>query len=303
MNTIKKNNDFRPLFIGFGKQAQEYAKALNSKKIFIHSIFIRNKKKNIKIENKYKINYIFNNLKSALNDERYTHVFVFLPWNIIEKKIEFIIKNSKKIIFCEKPLALSVKKLKKIIFLLKKKKIKLHVLYNRRYYLAANKIRNKLKNKKIEYQITIPEKINIYKKYDKKLKYNIKYHLTSHWIDFFTYVLNKKITKIERKAKNYYIYLNNNNKNKSYIKIIYNGNGYIKAKIKENNKIYLFDTLERVYLKKNKKKKLIFNEYKENKFKPGIDKLLDDIIINKKTILPEPKNLTNLYYYIDKLPY
>ena len=115
------------------------------------------------------------------------------------KKIIYILKNTNKRIFCEKPIALSLKSLSKINKLSNRYNKKLYILYNRRYYNIHFFEKKKI-NKKSSIKAFIPEKIDLtLKKIDKKLKGKIKYHLTSHWIDFFTSVTNKKIIKVKKK--------------------------------------------------------------------------------------------------------
>ena len=101
----------KPLFIGFGDQAIHYAKAFKYLKINIHSVCVKNLNKhknnflNFKVKNKY------TNINTALNSKNFNCVFVFLPWDVIEKEIVNIIKKTKKKIYCEKPIALSYRKL------------------------------------------------------------------------------------------------------------------------------------------------------------------------------------------------
>ncbi len=96
MARILPKNKIKPLFIGFGSQALEYAKVLENLNVRIKSVCVTNLKKNNEKLNKFKIEHRYNDIKKALKDKKYNLVFVFLPWNIIEKKIIDIIKNTKK---------------------------------------------------------------------------------------------------------------------------------------------------------------------------------------------------------------
>ena len=70
-------------------------------KISIEGVCVRNLNKDRKKINKYKIKNRYIDIKKALHDKKFNCVFVFLPWNVIEKKILEIIKLTKKPIFVE----------------------------------------------------------------------------------------------------------------------------------------------------------------------------------------------------------
>ena len=205
MSIVKNKNTLNPLFIGFGKQALQYAKVFKYLNIDITAVFIRNLSKNENNFKKYGVKYTYTNLNKALKENKFNCVFVFLPWNLIEKKIIFILKNTTKDIYSEKPLALSLKKLLYIDEIVKKLNRKLFVLYNRRYYYSYNFIKKKIDNKKFEFLVRVPErKSHIIKNIDSKLNGKIKYHVTSHWIDFLHHYLVFLLILFIRK-KNYII--------------------------------------------------------------------------------------------------
>ena len=56
--TTNQNKNFKPLFIGFGKQALEYARVLKSLNIKINSVCISNLKRNKNNLRKYEIVHI-----------------------------------------------------------------------------------------------------------------------------------------------------------------------------------------------------------------------------------------------------
>ena len=294
----------KPLFIGFGKQALEYAEVCNFLNIKITSVFVRNIKKNNENLKKFKIKNIYKNLNLALKENKYNCVFIFLPWDKIEKKIIYILKNTNKIVFSEKPLALSLKRLLEIDNFVRKKKKKLFVLYNRRYFNSYQFIKKNLNN---DFQITahIPEKKNYIIKYiDKNLNGFIKFHLTSHWVDFFTSLFNLKIIGFFRERKKFYFKLEGKSK-KNFLSLKYNDKGFIKASIRIKNHKYKFNSLEKFYKKNNSsnKFKLLINENKSNQFKPGVLDLIRAIKKGAKIQLPQTKDLKNLYEYLEKLPY
>jgi len=302
MSIIKNHKKLAPLFIGFGNQAVEYANVLKYFNINIKSACVTSLKKNKEKLNKFKIKYRYNNIKIALKEKKYNSVFVFLPWNIIEKKIIYIIKNTKKNIYCEKPIALSLKKLKKISAVSKKYNNNLYILYNRRYYKNYSIIEKKI-NKNTKFEAYIPEKINsTLKKIDKRLKGKVKYHLTSHWLDFFLTLTKQNFLKLSKK-KNLFIFENKKLENK--IIIHPNGKGYIKANFKSKNFLLKLNSLEKLTIKNIKNNKIInyFNEHNQNKFKPGVHNLLKNILYKKKNKLPKPKDLLTLYTYLKDLPF
>ncbi len=86
-STRKAKTKIKPLFIGFGKQALEYAKVMDYYNIGIESVCVRNLNKDQKKIDKYKIKNRYIDIEKALNDKKFNCVFVFLPWNVIEKRI------------------------------------------------------------------------------------------------------------------------------------------------------------------------------------------------------------------------
>ena len=306
MNTVKNNNNLNPLFIGFGKQALEYARVFKYLNIDITAVFIRNLKKNQENLKKYAVKNTYTNLEKALKEKKFNCVFVFLPWNLIEKKIAFILKNTNKDIYSEKPLALSLKKILYIDNLTKKLNRKLFILYNRRYYSTFELIKKKINKKKFEFLVTIPEKrTKLITNFDYRLDGKIKYHLTSHWIDFFTSLFNMPISSFYKKKKLYFFKFKSKNLDSNLISIDYDGPGTIWAKIKTNKETYLFKTLEKVYKmnKKTKRYKILIDEKKINNFKPGILNLVKAIKDKKKIKLPKTLDLIKIYKYLQKLPY
>ncbi len=295
----------KPLFIGFGKQALEYAKVFKFLNIEITSAFVRNKRKNNHTLNKFNVKNIYNNLDLALKEKKFNCIFIFLPWNKIEKKIIYILKKTNKIIYSEKPIALSTKKLIKINKYVQKKNRKLFILYNRRYYSTYSFIKKNLKNSNFELTVHIPEKKSyVIKNIDRKLNGKIKFHLTSHWIDFFTSLFNLKIINVTKKIKKFYFKLNGKSKN-NIITLKYDDEGFIKANFNIKKKKYKFKTLEKVYKKNisNNRFILLINENRVNKFKPGILNLVKAIKNKEKITLPETKDLIKIYKHLEKLPY
>jgi hypothetical protein len=295
----------KPLFVGFGQQAFEYAKVFKFLDIEITSVLVRDIKKKNKILSKFKVKNIYNDLDLALKENKFNCIFIFLPWNKIEKKILYILKKTNKTIYSEKPIALSTKKLTEINQYVKRKNRKLFILYNRRYYSTYSYIKKKIKNSDFEITAHIPEKKSyVIKNIDKKLNGKIKFHLTSHWVDFFTSLFGLRIINFTKKLKNFYFKLDGKSKN-NIISIKYDDEGFIKANFNIKKQKYKFKTLEKVYKKDNSSNRfnLLMNENKINKFKPGILNLAKALKNKEKIILPETKDLIKIYKYLEKLPY
>lgn len=87
----------KAIFLGFGKHARIYADVLLANGFSINAICVRNIKNYLHFQKKYSFNTVYNNYKNILIKEKYDLVFIFLPWDQIEKKIIDIIKFSKKI--------------------------------------------------------------------------------------------------------------------------------------------------------------------------------------------------------------
>lgn len=230
---------------------------------------------------------------------------VMLPWNVIEKKIFQIIKFSKcKYIFSEKPIALSEEKLIKIIHYVNLRKKKLYVLYNRRSYSIFNYIKKLLKKHKLKkFSMQISEKKQaLIKRHTKKMLGNIRYHLTSHWIDLVMWLLNIYKFELKKINKSYQLISIKNHK----ININYFGNRPINMDLEFAGFKLKVLTLEKLYLIKKGKRKLILNEYKVNKFKPGIMLASKNIkryvsLKKKNNLIPNINELKNLYQSLNLL--
>ncbi len=296
-----KSKSLYPLFIGFGKQAQEYAKVLIKKKIKIQSVCVTDLDKKKKIFNKYKIKNRYNNIGKAINDKKYNCIFIFLPFNIIEKKILKILKMTNAPIYSEKPLALSYKKISEIDTFVKKNKKKLYILYNRNHYNIYKVLKSYSKREKFILRAYIPERINeTIKKIDKNLKGNIKYHLSSHWLNFFFSL--QKIKNLQPVKKDKSIFYTDKN---SEILISPNDKGFITAVFKSKKYVLLLLTLEQLFIFKIKENGIKFlkhyNEFSHNNFKPGLKNLIECMLKKKlKTNVTEIKilykSLKNLNY-------
>jgi hypothetical protein len=292
--------DCNPLFIGFGKQAQEYASVLKHYKIKISSVCVTNINKKKKIFKKFKIKNHYNNIDQALSEQNYNCIFIFLPFDLIEKKIIDIIKNSNVPIYCEKPISLSLKKIFKVTNILKKKKNKkFYILYNRNHYKIFKVLKSFLDKDKFKSEIFIPEKVkDTIKNININLKGKIKYHLTSHWLNFFFSLQNVKLIQPSYSKGSFYYQFKNTS-----IKITPNGKGRIRACYRSKKYILLLETLEKLTIFKINKGKLIkyksFNEKLDNRFKPGVKNLIDDLLKNK--IKNNTKKILDLYKSLEKL--
>ena len=293
------------IFIGFGKQAQEYAKVFKILNIKISSIFVRNKKKYNKFKEEYSIDRIETDLSTCLKKSNYDFIMVMLPWNIIEIMLPIVIKNSKKkIIFSEKPVALSLKKLSYLTNICAKYNKNVYVLYNRRFYEVFKITQKYLKNNRLlNFEMTINEnEKELIKKKSRKIIGNIRYHITSHWIDLVMWLLKIKNFKVI-KFNNSYTLISDKN---YQININYKGGKPISMKFDFKNFTLKTKSLEKLYLIKKNKEKLIINEKKMINFNPGILNLAKSIkrLSERKKIdsrLLNLKDLKNLYRILNYL--
>ena len=288
-------------FIGFGKQAREYAKVFKKLNINIDSICVRKKNKYSYDKKFFKIKNIFSNLKE-ISSKKFNFLMVALPWYEIEKKLPRIIQENKtRLIFVEKPVALSKSKLESLIEQKKKYKKKIFVLYNRRFLKTSvylKKIINKQRPIGFNMRISEREK-EIIKLLSKKIKGNIKYHVTSHWIDLVMWLFNLKKFNLKKKNNIYYL----TSGSRFSITIDYLGLHPVLSQIVFNNQSIYHHSLEKLYHYRKGKKFLIISE--DNKYKPGLISLSKEIknIVKgkKKSDLPRIENLKNLYDVLSKI--
>ncbi len=306
MANVLSRQKLKPLFIGFGKQANEYAKVLSFLKIQISAVCVRNLNKDKSKIDRFKIKHRFSSINKALSTNTYNCVFVFLPWYTIDKKIIQILKKTKKIIFCEKPIALSYQKIKKIHLISNKYNRNLFILYNRRFYFTLQFLEKNIENN-METEIFIPEKVKtLIKSLGKKIDGKIKYHYSSHWIDFFKFLFRSKIIKIVKKKENYLVLLNKTFKKKKIkINFFYSEEGRISALFRSKKKIFKLNSLEKLYEFNNRKSMFIkkIDETTMNKFKPGVFNLVKDILNKKFHRFMKIDQLLNDYFHLRKLPH
>ena len=110
MANVLSRQKIKPLFIGFGNQANEYAKVLSFLKIQISAVCVRNLNKDKSKIDRFKIKHRFSSINKALSTNTYNCVFVFLPWYTIDKKIIQILKKLKKLFFVRNQLLFHIKK-------------------------------------------------------------------------------------------------------------------------------------------------------------------------------------------------
>ena len=202
-NFIKKNKIYNKKFkislIGFGKQAREYAKVFKKLNLFIDEIFVRNIENYKHVRKEFYVGEVLN-IKNFKNNEKKI-IFIFLPWNKIQSFLADNLTNNGSYIYTEKPIGLSIKGLNNIINIQKKKIDHISVLYNRRFYKTYEYLKNEYKkNKLINAYIYIPEKIKyVLNNFDPNLRNNIRFHLTTHWFDFFLSSTKTELTYYQKK--------------------------------------------------------------------------------------------------------
>ena len=299
-NFIKKNKinkkKLKISFIGFGKQAKEYAKVFRKLNLFIDEVFVRNVKNYSKISKDFNVGKVLN-INEFKNKEKQI-LFIFLPWDKIQNFLLENLSNNGSYIYTEKPIGLSLKGLKKIINIESKKLDKISVLYNRRFYKTYDYLKNEFKKNELIYAyIFIPEKINyVLKNIDKNLKNYIGFHLTTHWLDFFLSSTKVKFTHY-KKRNNHFFYSKEKN---IKIEIEENGKSSIQGYFVFKNKILYFDTLEKLFIFENGKVSII---KESNSFKPGVKELVENIFNKKlgfRTFSP-PSDFTQIYKMVSKL--
>ena len=175
------------------------------------------------------------------------------------------------------------------------------MLYNRRFLKTSiylKKIINKQKPIGFNMKISEREK-EIIKLLSKKIKGNIKYHVTSHWIDLVMWLFNLKKFNLKRKNNIYYL----TSGSRFSITIDYLGLHPVLSQIVFNNQSIYHHSLEKLYHYRKGKKFLIISE--DNKYKPGLMSLSKEIknIVKgkKKSDLPRIENLKNLYDVLSKI--
>ena len=288
------------LILGFGNHAIEYAKVLNYLRIKIDGIVVRNKKNYFNLKKKFKIRNVYSNIGYALENADYDFVLVVLPWFEIEKKIPLILKKSKKNIFCEKPICLSFKKLKKFIVEEKKYKIKIFAIFNRRFYKNILQVRKILFKNYDFLHLEVNEKVKkAIKIHTKKIIGNIRFHLTSHWLDTLIWISGNSKFKV-RNFKDYSILINK--KKNIFVQINYkNENAGINLEACHNKKKIRFDTYEKLTIFENKKVKKF---YEDNNFKPGLLNVVKQIKnsnVKNCNKFSRLEKLLPLYSILDKL--
>ena len=305
------------LLLGSGKQAENFLSIFLKKKIYVETLCgTKNSHLNLKrLKKRYKIKNIEFDIKKAFEKKDYNYVFVCINWNKIEKEIFKIIQLAKCPIYVEKPVALSKKNLIKIVNYKNKYKKKIYVMYNRRYYSTIGVIKkNILNNKKIRFHIDIPEQKNrLLKKYGPKMIGNVKYFISSHWLDLFFYLDEKiKIKQIISNKDITSIFLEGKKIN-GIINFYLNAIDRIKAVFYFNKFTLLLDPLEKLYktsnLKKSKNaykvsKTLIYNDL-SNQFKPGMVEMISSIFSKNKIKmkLPEVSKLLPMYNLLEKIDF
>ena len=140
------------------------------------------------------------------------------------------------------------------------------------------------------------------RRHTKKIIGNIKYHLTSHWIDIVMWLFNKKKFDL-KKFDNLYQLKNRNN---IKIDIDYFGRKPINMNLNFKSLKLKTVTLEKLYLEKKGKIKLILDENKASKFKPGLLNSSKHIVryvsLKKQNdLIPSVNSLMNLYKTLNLL--
>ena len=287
--------------IGTSEITNKHIDALKNykKNIFSISSTRKNSKNLLKFKKKYKIKKIYKNWKEGIqNAKRVKNLAFFITSRVEDNKkiLEECCKTNKKI-FIEKPIFDKPEDFK---YFTKYKK-QIFVGYNRIFYSGIKYLKKNLKLNNIANVIVkCPEK-----NYKQIIRNSC--HIIS--VLFFLFGSLTIVKKIKRKK---FINFTLRNKNNIQINLFFNisNSSNFSVEINENTKRYSISPIEnlRIFngfkILKNKvgniylpKKIKEFNEYKENKYKPGFEiqfkefikffkgkKIYNDIIFAKRIV-------------------
>jgi predicted dehydrogenase len=280
---IKKH---KVAIVGAGNMAEEHIKAYNSLNNLyrVTGIFSRTLKKASHLQKKYKIE----NLCSSINElqKKSKAEILIISTNVLStKKILFKALKYNWKILVEKPAGYNLKEAKKI-YETAKKKNKLNDIFvglNRRNFQSTRKLLSILKNGKNNRILTVTDYQNINNKLIKKhpilVQKNWMYANSIHLVDYFSIFCRGRIISVKKKIKLKSKKLEYVHASLSYSsgdQGVYKGywmtDGKWKISLREKNKIYKFQPLERLKSKNNSNNFLtVKTDYSlDTKFKPGV---------------------------------
>jgi len=130
--------------IGAGRMAQEYAKVLLTMNVSFQ-VYGRGKKSALLFKKETGISVIAKKLTSNFEKKNIPKIaIVAVTVDQLFKVTKSLIKMGVKRILLEKPGGLSLHEVQSLYFLSKKKKIKVFIAYNRRFYQTVQILRNKI---------------------------------------------------------------------------------------------------------------------------------------------------------------
>ncbi len=190
------NNVSKSLWIiGAGQMAQDYAKCLNFMKVDYSVIGRGNKSAKI-FKKKLNIPIFTGGLEKNLKKHKIPlTAIVAVGVQDLKKITEILIKKGIKKILLEKPGGVNYREIKNLYSLAKKKKCKIYIAYNRRFYSSVLKLKKLLNknNKILNIYFDFSEWSHIIKKInkDKKVKSHWLLANSSHVIDLAFYLSGK----------------------------------------------------------------------------------------------------------------
>jgi predicted dehydrogenase len=199
-------NFFKVGFLGSGNTAKKHAEVIHSFKNYsITSVFSRNLQNAKYFAKKYNVKNFYDDISKFKNIENYDLIIVCLPPDKLLYYLKHLI-NLNTNIFVEKPLGLNLNEAIKILNLYKKRKfkeMKFFVGYNRRFLGSVLKLKQIISKQKSKRFVDIQDQqdLNIAKNlgHSTNTIKNWMYANSIHTIDFFSFLLRGKITKIENK--------------------------------------------------------------------------------------------------------
>lgn len=299
-------------FIGAGNMSKEHIKVFeNNKNFIIKGIFSRSSNKINKILEKYKNLKKYNSILELYKKTKSDLVVVAVNEEQYIKIIKKII-NFPWVCLAEKPLGSNYQEIRSIYNLVKKKKRKIFVSLNRRFYestINAKKIIKKFVGpKKIE--IIDCQNRNEFKKNAKKIgitksKKTLKYLMYSnsiHLIDYISYFCNGRLIKFStnkvwqiNSPKNFIANMEFSSGDKVRYQAFWQTFKKWEIKLHFNKYKIKIKPLEKIFLNKCFKTIKKINYKNDLNFKPGLFNQSKEI---EKFFLKKKHNLVNFSEYM-----
>ncbi len=286
---IRKNNNIKVLIVGSGKIGREYLKILITKKYFQVSSILSTSNKNFDEVKKITSPEIFKtDGKETLRENKFDLAIIAVPVDKTFKVSKEIMKYVK-VLFIEKPPALTLYKTLSLIKLSKKNKNKVFIAMNRANFDSTLHVKNLLKKSKEKRIVEVTDQEDVLSAnktgHKKIVLENWMYANSIHMIDYFRIFCRGKILKIEKlesfkspfEKKVYICKIFFSSGDLGIYKGFWNLKNRWQAKIILDSKIYNMLPLEELKIidQKTRVEKKIF--LKKSKFKSGFDNQINSL--------------------------